>query len=37
MKYTKEELSPTKVKVVVNVDAQEINAAIQAGVAMQQK
>ena len=37
MKYTKEELSPTKVKVVVNVDAQEINAAISAGVAMQQK
>lgn len=37
MKYTKEELSPTKVKVVVNVDAQEINAAIDAGVAMQQK
>lgn len=37
MKYTKEELSPTKVKVVVNVEADEINAAISAGVAMQQK
>ncbi len=37
MKYTKEELSPTKVKVAVTVEAEEINAAISAGVAMQQK
>ncbi len=36
VKYTKEELSPTKVRIAVNVEAEEINAAIDVAVAMQQ-
>lgn len=37
MKYTKEELSPTSIKVTVVVDAEEVNAAISSACAMQQK
>ena len=37
MKYTKEELSTTKLKIAVSVEAEEINAAISAAVKMQQQ